>query len=178
MMMTGQPLRGARGIRLVLLGALLLGSLIGLTSRPGAIAQEIQATPLTDETSTFGTASSELTLTINSGPVDFGTLWTGETPQIESAAVIVIGGTAGGPWQLSCSAIPTAAHTTDLPVTALEYAQSGTSDWAPFQSSPAPCVSTMDGDRFVRFDYRVQVPRAATPGAFNVLVTYSVAAIE
>jgi hypothetical protein len=179
MMMDEPSRRRSKGvIRLALLGVLLLGSLVGLMSRPGAVAQEIQATPLTDEDVESFALASALTMTITSGPVEFGQLWTGETTQIESAAVVSVGGTSGGAWQLSCWAEPTAAHTTDLPVQSLEYARTGTADWAPFQTSAAPCTTPMNGDGFVRFNYRMQVPFSAAPGTFEVVVTYSVSAIE
>jgi hypothetical protein len=146
--------------------------------RPGVTAQEIQATPLTDEVTDSFAPSSALTMTITSGPVEFGQLWTGETTQIESAAVVSVSGTSGAIWQLSCSAAPTTAHTSDLPITTLEYTRAGTDDWSPFQAVAVPCTDGMNGDGIVRFNYRLQVPFSANPGTFEVIVTYTVSTLE
>jgi hypothetical protein len=176
---TGRRRRSSSGVmRFALLTVLLLGSLVGFVFRPGVAAQEIQATPLTDDAMSLA-ATSALTMTINTGRVDFGRLLTGETIPIESAVVVTVGGASGGAWQLSCSAAPTAGHTTDLPVAALEFVQaSASSDWVPFQTSTVPCAAAITGDAIVRFNYRIHVPFSAAPGQFEVVVTYSVSMIE
>ena len=117
-------------------------------------------------------------MTIPNGSVEFGQIRAGETVQIESATVVSVSGSGSVPWHLSCSAAPTEAHTSDLPVSTLEFARAGTSDWASFHADPAPCTATTIGEATVRFNYRFAAPVSAAPGTFEVVVTYSVSVIE
>jgi hypothetical protein len=97
---------------------------------------------------------------------------------LEDAVVVTISGSSGTPWQLSCSASPTAAHTTSAPVDTLAYAPADSTNWMSFQPSPAPCFPVTSDDAVIGFDYLVLIPANATGGDYEVVVTYSVTSLE
>lgn len=148
---------------------------IGLTT---VSAQEIQATPITDDESPSFSPAAILTLSLDTETVNFGQLIPGGAMHLEDAVVVMVSGTAGATWQLTCSAAPTSAHTTSAPVESLSYAPADTSDWSSFQSTSQACWEEMSGDAVIGYDYLVHVPPTSTAGTFDVTVTYSVSTLE
>jgi hypothetical protein len=145
----------------------------------------LQATPIdpvTDEGATgdFTTAdeaAASLSLMIDSGDeVTFGEVEPGKTATRRQAVTVSIFGSEGA-WQLSCSGEEGSGHTTSAGVGDLAFADAGSDNWIAFDIKPAPCFEQASGDATVIYDYQLTVPNDASPGDFQVIVTYAVEAL-
>ena len=138
--------------------------------------------PVTDEgePSNFTTAdeaATTLSLTIDSSDlVDFEAVEPGQAVMLAEAVSISVSGSEGA-WQLSCSSVEGSGHTTTASVGDLAFADTGTDVWTAFDVEPALCFEQASGDATMIYDYRLIVPDDASPGAFQVIVTYSVEAL-
>jgi hypothetical protein len=164
--------------RYLLAAVILLTPAIDTTGLTTVTAQEIQATPITDEIAGSLSSAATLTLSLDTETVDFGQLVGGGAMHLEDAVVVTVSGSAGAPWQLTCSAAPGSGHTTSAPVESLAYAPADSVVWTPFQSTPQPCWQAMNSDAVLGYDYLVQIPPSSTAGNFEVIVTYSVSTLE
>ena len=145
----------------------------------------MEATPIDpvveeDEAGDFTTAdeaTTSLSLTIESNDlVDFGAVEPGQTVTLSEAVTVSVIGAAGA-WQLTCSGEEGRGHTTSAGVGDLAFADTGTEVWTAFEGEPAPCFEQAGGDATVIYDYELAVPDDATPGDFQVVVTYAVEAL-
>jgi hypothetical protein len=145
----------------------------------------MEATPIdpvtgVDESSDFTTAdeaATSLSLTIESSdPVDFGAVEPGQTVMLAEAVTVSVSGTAGT-WQLTCFGEESTGHTTTAGVGDLAFADTGTDAWTSFEVEPTPCFEQASGEATLIYDYRLTVPDDASPGDFQVIVTYAVEAL-
>ena len=154
----------------------------GADRRLQSTENSIQATPIdpvTDEgyfTTADETATS-LSLTIDAGKaVAFGEVEPGETVKIAQAVTVSVSGSTGA-WQLSCSGEEGSDHTTTAGVGDLAFSDTGEEYWTPFEVEPAPCFEQAIGDATLIYDYQLTVPKDASTGDFQVIVTYTVEAL-
>jgi hypothetical protein len=138
--------------------------------------------PVTDDGApgdftTADEAATSLSLTIDSNDVvDFGAVEPGQTVTKAEAVTISVSESEGS-WQLSCSGEEGSGHTTTAGVGDLGFTVTGTKNWTPFDIEPAPCFEQASGDAIVIYDYQLAVPDDASPGNYQVIVTYAVEAL-
>lgn len=126
---------------------------------------------IADETAT------SLSLTIDSNDqVNFGEIEPGQTVILAEAVTVSISNSEGA-WQLSCSGEEGSGHTTTARVGDLAFSDSGADAWTPFDVLPASCLEQANGNATMIYDYKLTVPANASPGDYQVIVTYSVEAL-
>jgi len=83
----------------------------------------------------------------------------------------------GGDWAVMCSVALGVDHATSAGLESIRLRLSGTTDWHVPAADAAPCATGDNEGATVQFDISVLVSPDATPGRFDLVVTFTVAAI-
>jgi hypothetical protein len=83
----------------------------------------------------------------------------------------------GGEWVVMCSVALGVDHETSAGLESVRLRLAGTTDWYAQGADAAPCASGGNDGATVQFDLSVLVPSDATPGTFDLVVTFTVTAV-
>lgn len=162
--------------------ALLVVLAIWLASAGIAVAQDSPpaATPIATEPGGIvdtGGDPETLSLTLDTeATIQLDDLEPGVERVVPDAISLTIA-PGGGEWSVLCSVALGVDHTTSAGLESVRLREAGTTDWHISGAEPASCASGGNDGATLRFDLSVLVPDDATPGSFDLVVTFTVAAI-